>query len=182
MHLSAEHWNVQHIIKIYTGDDHWSMIVSAQDSTHWTLSTPVAGTDLSRAEWMPFFIMQVSLLLTQIQLHSWSWLQISAYSCISSTYSMFQGLNETKSQHVIFLTAPEACSSLVETRKEWVWPVLSEARISVGWNVQSFMSSISSQQNVSVITSLFSGFFKMQNYTITLKLKEREIKMFNLKV
>lgn len=52
----------------------------------------------------------------------------------------------------------------------------------MGWNVQSFMSSISSQQNVSVITSLFSGFFKMQNYTITLKLKEREIKMFNLKV
>lgn len=133
---------------------------------------------------MPLFITQVSLLLTQIQLHSWSWLQISAYSCISRAYSTFQGLDETKCQHVVSLTAPGSCSSLVEQPKEWVWPILSDAGIFCGI-VRSILyvrPSISSQQNAFVITSLFAGVFKIQNYTVTLKQKERGMKIFNLEV
>lgn len=41
--------------------------------------------------------------------------------------------------------------------------------------------SIYSQQNTSVITSV-CWFFKIQNYTVTLKQKEGGMKMFNLKV
>lgn len=138
----------------------WLFDPSAQDSTCWTLSTRVGWyrPEQSRMNALLHHAGGTSPDSDSIALVE----LIADFSLLLHIKNIFNvpGTRYTKSQHVIFLTAPEACSSLVEPRKEWDWLILSDAGISVGSYVQSFMSSISFQQNVSVTTSPFAGFLK----------------------